>query len=69
MKRVEILDDAKAAALIEPPCADCIEVREASGGTVTSCARHTKHHALGGHLHYAFPQSFALGSLLFRPTF
>ena len=61
-------DNAAWAALIEPACGDCADVREASGGTVTTCARHAKKRA-SGNLHFEYPQSFALGSMLFRPTF
>jgi hypothetical protein len=66
--------DAKAAAErtpaeegpeIEPPCHDCLDVRWASAGSVMWCARHTRHHA-HGHVHYEYPEPFAMGSLLLR---
>jgi hypothetical protein len=50
---------------IEPPCHDCLDVRWASGGNVMWCARHTRHHA-HGHVHYEYPEPFAMGSLLLR---
>ncbi len=62
-------DEIDAASLIEPPCPDCVEVRASSGGTAAWCARHSHPHAMRHEGHYAYPQSFAMGSMLFRPTF
>lgn len=62
-------DDAAWAALIEPPCADCVSARAESGGAVASCARHTRHSHLEARLHYEYPQSFGEGSMLLRPAF
>ena len=62
-------DDAAWAALIEPPCADCVSVQTESGGAVASCARHTRHQHVEARLHYEYPQSFGVGSMLLRPAF
>ncbi len=62
-------DDAAWAALIEPPCADCVSVHAESGGAVASCARHTRHPHVEAQLHYEYPQSFGVGSMLLRPAF
>lgn len=71
LERSEALDDdgdtAEAAALIEPPCPDCLGVRASSAGTVMWCARHTKHRP-AGHLHYTYPQSLGMGSMILAPS-
>ena len=59
--------EAEAAVGIEPPCEDCVAVREQSAGHVTWCARHSKHQ-VHAHRHYEWPQSFAMGSMLIRPA-
>jgi nucleotide-binding universal stress UspA family protein len=50
---------------IEPPCAECLEVRRESGGTVEWCARHAVHH-VHPHFHHGDPQSYVTGSWTFR---
>jgi hypothetical protein len=62
-------EDAKAASLIEPPCADCVEVQVAGGDAGARCPHHAKRRHLVSHLHYTYPQSLPVGSMLFRPTF
>lgn len=52
---------------IEPPCPDCLETQRASGGKELWCALHNKHHPHGT-LHYEYPQTFAVGSMLLRPN-
>lgn len=61
-------DYANAPPEIEPPCPACEEVQRASSGSTLWCAehRHTTQHA-HGRLHYEFPPSFGLGSMLIRP--
>ncbi|AKU97522.1 Universal stress protein UspA [Labilithrix luteola] len=61
-------DYANVVPEIEPPCPACEEVQRASNGTALWCAahRHTTEHA-HGRLHYEFPPSFGLGSMLIRP--
>jgi predicted lipid-binding transport protein (Tim44 family) len=59
--------ERETAAGIEPACPDCLEAREESGGAIAWCARHTKHRP-HGQLHYAYPPSFAMGSMLLRPA-
>lgn len=59
--------EAEAAVGIEPPCEDCLAVREASAGTTMWCARHGSHH-VHARLHYEYPPSAAMGSLLIRPA-
>ncbi|HEX8789822.1 MAG TPA: universal stress protein [Polyangiaceae bacterium] len=51
---------------IEPACPDCVATQERTGGAQLWCERHAQHHP-HGHLHYEVPESFALGSQLFRP--
>jgi nucleotide-binding universal stress UspA family protein len=51
---------------IEPPCPDCVEVRETSHGASMWCARHGSKHP-HGHAMYEYPESFALGSSIIRP--
>jgi nucleotide-binding universal stress UspA family protein len=59
---------ASAVPEIEPPCAECVAMRAETSGAKLWCDRHEhsrKH--LRGHVHYAHPQSFAVGSQLIRP--
>ena len=51
---------------IEPPCADCIAVQTQSHRAKLWCERHSAHHPRG-RLHYELPETFALGSMNFRP--
>jgi nucleotide-binding universal stress UspA family protein len=51
---------------IEPPCPDCLAAQRESRGTRSWCARHSEHHP-AAHLHYEFPETFAVGSMLVRP--
>jgi nucleotide-binding universal stress UspA family protein len=51
---------------IEPPCADCLDVRLASKKGEMWCARHSQRHP-HGHAHYEIPEPFALGSSIIRP--
>ncbi|MEO8874576.1 MAG: universal stress protein [Polyangiaceae bacterium] len=51
---------------IEPACADCLVKQRETKGASLWCAHHSKHH-LTAHVHYEFPQSFAVGSQLLRP--
>jgi nucleotide-binding universal stress UspA family protein len=46
---------------IEPACADCLKQQAETSGQALWCARHATRHPVG-HVHYEFPQSFALGS-------
>lgn len=51
---------------IEPACPDCVAVQQRTGGAQLWCERHSQHHP-HAHLHYEVPESFGLGSQLFRP--
>ncbi len=51
---------------IEPACPDCLLAQRQSGGERLWCDRHAQHHP-HAHLHYEVPESFGLGSQLFRP--
>jgi nucleotide-binding universal stress UspA family protein len=51
---------------IEPACPDCVAVQQQTGGAQLWCERHSQHHP-HAHLHYEVPESFGLGSQLFRP--
>lgn len=51
---------------IEPACPECLVVQRQSGGARLWCDRHAEHHP-HAHLHYEIPESFGLGSQLFRP--
>jgi nucleotide-binding universal stress UspA family protein len=48
---------------IEPACADCLKRQAETSGQALWCTRHATHHPVA-HVHYEFPQSFALGSEL-----
>lgn len=52
---------------IEPLCPDCAHVREQTAGKSQWCARHSEHH-VRALLHYEYPQGFAQGSQIIRPT-
>lgn len=51
---------------IDPPCPDCVAVRTKTARATMWCERHATHHP-HGRLHYELPQSFAMGSMNFRP--
>lgn len=40
------------AALIEPPCQDCVQLRFETEGAEMWCQRHREHHTFGRALHY-----------------
>lgn len=50
---------------IEPPCPDCLAVQRETGGARLWCDRHSGHKA-SSRLHYEYPQSYGLGSMLIR---
>ncbi len=47
---------------IEPPCPDCVAVQKRTHRAEMWCAQHATHHA-HGHLHYEWPQPFAVGTM------
>jgi len=51
---------------IEPACPDCLTTQAKTRGESLWCTRHATHHPIA-HLHYEFPQPFAVGSELIRP--
>ena len=51
---------------IEPPCVDCLAVQSETARAKLWCVRHSAHHP-PGRLHYETPESFAMGSMNFRP--
>jgi nucleotide-binding universal stress UspA family protein len=51
--------------LIEPPCKDCLAVRQVTGRATLWCERHSQHHPKT-HTHYELPQSYGVGSQTFR---
>ena len=57
--------DASAEALIDSPCAACLEIRQGSASAQTSCARHSKRHPRA-HTYTEYPEAFGLGSISFR---
>jgi nucleotide-binding universal stress UspA family protein len=50
---------------IEPACSDCVAVQQRTGGAQLWCERHAQRHP-HARLHYEVPESFGLGSQLFR---
>jgi nucleotide-binding universal stress UspA family protein len=58
---------ARAVPEIEPPCGDCIAVQQETARAKLWCERHSAHHTQG-RLHYEVPPSFAMGSMLLRPS-
>ncbi len=54
---------ARAGTDIEPPCPDCVQVQDASGGAELWCPRHKAAHPRP-HLHYEFPEPFPIGTNL-----
>ncbi len=50
---------------IEPPCPDCLAKQRETAGATLWCTRHATKHP-HGNVHYETPQSFGLGSMLFR---
>ncbi len=57
--------DAHDEPSIEPPCPDCVAVQKRTQRAEMWCARHATHHA-HGHLHYEWPQPFAVGTMNLR---
>jgi nucleotide-binding universal stress UspA family protein len=51
---------------IAPPCPVCVAVQNESRGATLWCDRHGEHHPKA-HLHYEYPEPFAVGSSLLRP--
>jgi nucleotide-binding universal stress UspA family protein len=59
---------AKAAEpweLIQPPCPDCLAVRQQTERATLWCPRHAEHH-LRAHTYHDYPDSYAMGSQTFR---
>lgn len=50
---------------IEPPCPDCLAVRQATGRVTLWCERHSQHHPRA-HTYREVPDSFGVGSQTFR---
>jgi nucleotide-binding universal stress UspA family protein len=51
--------------LIEPPCVDCLAVRQATSRASLWCERHSQHHARA-HTYRETPESYGMGSQTFR---
>jgi nucleotide-binding universal stress UspA family protein len=50
---------------IEPPCADCVRVRQETNRAKLWCARHSEHHERA-HTYHELPESFGMGAQTFR---
>ena len=50
---------------IEPPCPDCVAVRQATGRVTLWCERHSQHHPRA-HTYRETAESFGIGSQTFR---
>jgi len=50
---------------IEPPCSDCVAVRQVTGRVTLWCERHSQHHPRA-HTYHEVPNSFGLGAQTFR---
>ena len=50
---------------IEPPCPDCVAVRQATGRVTLWCERHSQHHPRA-HTYHEVPESFGMGAHTFR---
>jgi nucleotide-binding universal stress UspA family protein len=50
---------------IEPPCPDCLAVRQATGRVTLWCERHSQHHPRA-HTYTEIPPSYGLGAQTFR---
>ena len=50
---------------IEPPCADCLAVRQATGRATLWCERHSQHHSQA-HTYRELPEPYGMGSQTFR---
>jgi nucleotide-binding universal stress UspA family protein len=62
LRRVAAVDES---IKIEPPCPQCLEVRQASGGAQFWCDRHSEHHARAHTYHFTpFRESHQSGLLL-----
>jgi nucleotide-binding universal stress UspA family protein len=51
--------------LIEPPCTDCLAVRQVTARATLWCQRHSEHH-VRAHTYRETPDSYAMGSQTFR---
>jgi nucleotide-binding universal stress UspA family protein len=51
--------------LIEPPCRDCLAVRQVTGRATLWCERHSERHPRG-HTYHEVPGSYGVGSQTFR---
>ena len=51
--------------LIEPPCADCLAVRQVTNRASLWCERHSQHH-VHAHTYREIPESYGMGSQTFR---
>jgi nucleotide-binding universal stress UspA family protein len=51
--------------LIEPPCADCLAVRQVTSRATLWCERHSEHH-IKAHTYRETPESYGMGSQTFR---
>jgi nucleotide-binding universal stress UspA family protein len=61
------IDYSAGVPAIEPPCTYCLEKQQASHGIELWCEAHARRH-VHGNVHYEYPQTFAVGSMLLRPT-
>jgi nucleotide-binding universal stress UspA family protein len=50
---------------IEPPCPDCVAVRQRTGRVELWCGRHSQHHPRA-HTYHEIPDSFGVGAQTFR---
>jgi len=50
---------------IEPPCADCLAVRQVTGRATLWCERHSQHHSQA-HTYRELPEPYGIGSQTFR---
>ncbi|MFO0662913.1 MAG: universal stress protein [Polyangiaceae bacterium] len=51
---------------IEPPCSDCVRVRNETKNPAAWCERHSHGHSRAI-LHYEYPASYGVGAQTFRP--
>jgi nucleotide-binding universal stress UspA family protein len=56
-----------ASPEIEPACPRCLEMQQQTNGETMWCEEHGKHHP-HAKLHYETPPTFAVGSMLIRPS-
>lgn len=57
---------ASKVPTIEPPCSDCVRVRNETKNASAWCERHSQSHAQAI-LHYEYPSGYGAGAQLFRP--